>query len=204
MITELTSKEYPSNKADIIYIDFVYDAVSDIESSFTDLGINRMNQQDDYPILSMPKVFTKSIHMGLTSTDVDLELFTATFLQDNIKENDTFPQLNLIDVLDDNKKLIRRINQISFFIANEGRIGTANTLVMNHNMFQYDYSELAGINIVFNKYVPDDVFYIIRNNNIDQPGYKFVYHIDENNKLYFAFTSFGFFPEKQAVKLVLY
>lgn len=64
-------------------------------------------------------------------------------------------------------------------------MGGANTIITNNttNDKYKDYYP-DNMSVVLNDNIPDDTFYILYNGKMDQPGFKCIYHIDNDNKLY--------------------
>ena len=106
---------------------------------------------------------------------------------------------------DEIDKLYKRISISSYYIANEGRLGPATSLITNPLTFEkylkkLDLSELK-LEIIINEFISDEEIYLYRNNDIEQPGYYILSHTDKDNLLYASVVSLGLFPEKQIFKI---
>lgn len=154
----------------------------------------------------------KNIELGesLSGTNLkDLDMEAAQFLKDNIKESKDIPKFSKFGLSKSEltNRIDIRLSSLSDLIARTGRIGKANTIVANSKTLkEYNFSGVIDdMTVCINDYVEDNTFYLLHNGKVaEQPGFKFLYHIDENGKEYYAFTSLGFYPERQATKFVIY
>lgn len=133
--------------------------------------------------------------------NTNLKKLTADFLKKNVKEHDLFSNFQIDNTDDLVKKIGNKIQMVKNFIAVDGRIGQATDLVLNSYTHSLYSESILDINIIINDYVDDDVFYIIRNNEVQDVGYKF-YYFESVTDLYFDIIKVGS-AEKQAYKFVL-
>lgn len=196
MIEEFTIKEVDSKIIDILYFDWSY--------------LNDKNeevQNDDHVI--GPQSFKKTIHLKEYIDGTDLKKEAAEFLEQNIFEAKELPKLySQNNIIDEpfKIKIKNKLSAISYYIASAGRIGTANNIICNtktNEKFIND-THVNDMVIIINEFIPDDVFYIIRNTEMDEPGFKFVYYTSTEGITYYAFMPVGFFAERQAAKLIIY
>ncbi len=156
----------------------------------------------DYDMTSFG-VVVRSMDVSLIKRDknTNLKKLTADFLKKNVKEHDLFSNFQIDNTDDLVKKIGNKIQMVKNFIAVDGRIGQATDLVLNSYTHSLYSESILDINIIINDYVDDDVFYIIRNNEVQDVGYKF-YYFESVTDLYFDIIKVGS-AEKQAYKFVL-
>lgn len=141
-------------------------------------------------------------------SDYNYSLNVANYLKQNVQPISQFGQF-VFDKQQE-EKLIARIIMHKYFILSEGRYKMPDTLILNkttferfENLFQENLPRL-DMAIIVNNYIEDNTLYLISNSEIDKPGYKYVYHIDNDNKYYSDIIAVGSLAHKQAAKLVIY
>ncbi len=141
-------------------------------------------------------------------TNYNYSLNVANYLKENVQPISQLGQFVFDKEQQD--KLIARIIMLKYFILSEGRYKMSDTLILNkttferfETLFRANLSRL-DMAIIVNEYIEDNTFYLISNNEIDKPGYKYVYHIDNDNKYYSDIIAVGSLAHKQAAKLVIY
>lgn len=160
------------------------------------------------------KVCSQSIDLPEVPMDSDFKKLAADFLNDNIHEIVEFPKflsagLSHYQYLSNHDDCIKRKIQLKLlmtcnYIGHKCRMGKPNTIVVNTATDgKYNECYERDMIIVINDYVPNDVFYMLRNVDIDQPGYKCFYTIEED-KLYLDIVGVGLSPDKTAAKFVIY
>lgn len=189
---EFTFIETNQDKIEIKYIGLKY------SSDTSDNNNNNNNIKFDQ--------FTKYVHLSSYDKNTyNLKEDIAKFMYNNIFKIDMVPDIDKsqFDTIDELKKHINyRINVISKYIATNGRLGLANTIVSNSKMkkkYQHDTLN-TGLNWITNKFIKDDDFFIIRKNKTSEPGF-IIFNNKYDNKN--AISSLGFYPEKYAVRLSL-
>lgn len=104
----------------------------------------------------------------------------------------------------------RILNSYNNMIAIIGRIGTANSLIINTKIkdkkYAYfdsikEFAEDNKITIYFTDYIQEDTILLLRNNNTENPGFVILENDKDN---LFNITGLGFFPDLQAklIKLI--
>lgn len=101
------------------------------------------------------------------------------------------------------KKITAKIFNAVYYVASNGRIGKATTLLVSEeNDKKYNLSELLKNHGTLNdlEIVHGDVddIYVYRKNKIDQPGLMLIYNED---KYYIA--DIGFYPHRQFMTIKL-
>jgi hypothetical protein len=93
------------------------------------------------------------------------------------------------------ENLIIRLKHCSNMIGCNGRIGFANTIILNENYYDLIKNEnkLNECDIIIDNTLNDKI-YIYRKNQIEQPGTIFIYNEENNN---FNIENIGFYPEEQ-------
>lgn len=194
MVEEFITKEVESKIIDILYFDWTY-----IDKNG--------NEQANNDVLG-PKSFTARVHLKEYVTGTDLKKEAAEFLEQNVFEIEEFPKLYSLNNYIDSEfklKLKQRILNSSQYIALNGRIGQATDIVANTKTVElYNIMKFDKMNVIINEFIPDNTFYIIRNTEMNEPGFKFVYYTSTEGITYYSFMSVGFFPQHQAVKFVIY
>lgn len=199
MIEELYNIKATEKIFDIIYLDF----------KETDKVVEHQFEMTAY---------TKTVELSKIEKDTDLKLLAAEFLKANVKTMEEMLEKNgtIIPVfakdscadIDELKRKIRaKLNVCSNFIATNGRFGYTDIIIMNQKTYDAYHDEynpyINGAKTVINDYIEDNTFYLIKNSDINQPGFKCFYNID-NDETYLALVGVGWFPEKQACKFVIY
>jgi len=193
MVPEFTTKEVDNKTIEISYIDFM--------------------STDNINSLDSVKTFVKNIELTEVDNiyDTDFERLAADYLNDNVIANNQFNKISIQGLAGEilKNKIKLHLTFHSHYIASNGRIGKPNTFILNTetcNKYQNALDEflVEHDHVVINDFIPDNVIYLVCNTEIDKPGYKFLYHNDIDNKLYYAFVGVGFYPERQASKFVIY
>lgn len=201
MIQELISIEAKSTNIDFLYFDFMVDEN------------DNDNYTEQFAQTVGPNSYVKAFELLKAPALSNLEKETADFLRKNIKDNGKYKYIGGIIKYDHDTdedfdiSLSRKLNMYNFHLADNGRIGGADTYVLNSKMHKEIFttlSKLKNIKIVINEFIEDDVMYLIHNGSKETPGYKFVHYTDPDGQLYYSFIETGFFPELQAAKLVIY
>lgn len=125
--------------------------------------------------------------------EFNINKHVAEFLNDNVVTTEI-----------PNTKISVKIQLYSNLIAQQGRIGKSNTILLNDETFKniYDICNSIDQKVVINDYIEDNVIYLIRNNELYQPGYKYIFHVDLNNNQYYSdIIKVGLYPEYQCCKL---
>lgn len=201
MIQELISIEAKSTNVELLYFDFMEDENDN----------DNYTEQFAQPV--GPNSYVKAFELLKAPQYSNLEKVTAEYLQSTIKEKDKYKYIGGIIKYDHDTdedfdlRLSKLLNIYNYHIANNGRIGGADTYVLNSKTYKETFttlSKLTHIKIVINEFIEDDAMYLIHNGSKETPGYKFVHYTDPDGQLYYSFISTGFFPERQAAKLVIY
>jgi len=185
-------------KADVLYFDFKFDESGQSGSVCS---------------------FVKSLYLGAIDDDFNEEKIVAEYLQQNIKNNNIenfnidFNKIQSSSESDLQRKIIAKLMSNATLIATEGRMGLPNTIILNANTYlngSYGavlnesvkkYARQNDIKIYHSKYIEENVIYLMRNSEKDNPGFYIFKHLDNENKKYFSITGLGFFPEKQCAKI---
>ena len=185
---ELTTHKSDKVSFDIIYLDFQH-------------GEQEMTM----------KPYCKTVIMGEVKPNSDPKKNVAEFLEARVKESTQFSKFVKSDFesADDMKhKLQVRLRMCSYYIANDGRHGPANTIVMNKdtNDAYFDGNLMVSdMKVVINEHIINDTLFLIHNSkDAHNPGYKYFYHTDNDGKMFDAIVELGWFAEKQTAKLVIY
>ena len=201
MIQELISIEAKSTNVELIYFDFMVDEN------------DNDNYTEQFAQTVGPGHYVKAIELVKTPRFSNLEKATAEYLQSSIKEDGQYKYIGGIikhdyDTEEDfDVRLNKILNMYSYHIANTGRFSGFDTIVLNSRTHKETFTtlnKLKHIKTVINEFIEDDVMYLIHNGSKETPGYKFIHYTDPDGQLYYSFISSGFFPEKQAAKLVIY
>ena len=163
--------------------------------------------------------FVKSLYLGEINNDFNEEKFVAEYLVKNIPNNNIenfnidFTKMGINNSSDLERRIISKLMSNATFIAAEGRIGLPNTLILNActylngsfgaslNNAVKKFAKENDIKIYHSIYVEENVIYLMRNSEKDNPGFYIFKHTDKENKNYHAITGLGFFPEKQCAKI---
>jgi len=166
--------------------------------------------------------FVKSLYLGEINNDFNEEEYVAEYLQRNIPNSDieifnlSFEKINEDPFLTNDslkRKIISKLRSNAALIATEGRMGLPNTIILNANTYlngSYGavlneaivmFAEENNMKIYYSKYIEENVIYLMRNSEKDNPGFYIFKHTDKDNKRYFSITGLGFFPEKQCAKI---
>jgi hypothetical protein len=150
----------------------------------------------DYEDNKIPEVFQKYGVLkysfdNYTYNDI-LKIIKINFDNLTIDKQSKFKNLTKLDDVD---KFINRLKNISNYIAADGRIGKANTIILNEKWYNIiknnDY--FKELDFIVDELL-DDKIYLYRKNNIDYPGIIFVYNKQEKS---FNIVNLGYYPEKQ-------
>ena len=134
------------------------------------------------------------------------EKYIMDFLLSHIK----FVDIYKLDTHLEKTAFKRILNSYNNMIAIIGRIGTANSLIINTKIKDKNYAYLDSIKefaednkitIYFTDYIQEDTILLLRNNNTENPGFVILENDKDN---LFNFIGLGFFPEFQAklIKLI--
>lgn len=201
MIEELYNIKATENIFDIIYLDF-----------------KEPDKVVEHQFEIEMATYTKTVELSKIEKDTDLKLLAAEFLKANVKtieemlEKDgtqinQFTKDSCTDIDELKRKLRTHLNLCSNFIATNGRFGYTDIITMSQKTYDTYHDEyhpyINGAKTVINNYIEDDTFYLIKNSDSTQPGFKCFYKI-ENDETYLALVGVGRFPEKQACKFVIY
>lgn len=188
MMEELTTHKSDKVSFDIIYLDF----------------------QHSEPEMTV-KPYCKTVTMGEVKLESDPKKIVAEFLEARIKESTKFPKFvkSDFDNVDEMKRRLQsRIQMYSYYIANDGRHGPANTIVMNKNTndtYLDGNDVLDDMRVVINEHVADDTLFLLHNSkDAHNPGFKYFYHTDNDGKMFDSIVEVGWFPEKQTAKMIIY
>lgn len=219
----LTEIKAYDKKVNLLYFDYFdnqqFDRNDELESLKQSLKLN-----NNYSIQSC----VKTIELQKIDFEFNKEKYVAEYLIDNIKQSDvkTKDGNQLFDI-DMNKilksdielthaELIKKIQSkligASNYIADNGRMGSANTILLNANTYLNDdtnilidaikeYEIEKNMKIFYSKYIPENTIYLINNTNADSAGFKIVSYNDLDGNEYYSAVGFGFFPEHQAIKI---
>jgi hypothetical protein len=128
----------------------------------------------------------------LSSNKPDDIIKSFTFNSDEYKE---------LDDLQKSRKLITKILNAINYVAANGRIGPAKTMIIsekNYKKYNLEKNFIYDIEIIF-----EDIndIYLYRKNEIDQSGIFLCYYTDENNNDFYEIFSIGLHPENQFLKI---
>ena len=134
------------------------------------------------------------------------EKYIMDFLLSHIK----FVDIYKLDTHLEKTAFKRILNSYNNMIAIIGRIGTANSLIINTKIKDKNYAYLDSIKefaednkitIYFTDYIQEDTILLLRNNNTENPGFVILENDKDN---LFNIIGLGFFPEFQAklIKLI--
>lgn len=194
-LEEFTNRKVDSKVVDIMYVDIMY-----------------IDMQTEGK-MTFPVPMTKRVELVEYVAGTSLKRLAAEMLDREVRPNDVISSLELdpsdippgysdeerMEVV--RRKVRMRMNAASHYIATKGRIGLANTVVANS--FTSDAYALGShpeIKLVVNNEVPVDTLFVLRNNDIDQPGFKFFHNEDARGDFY-AICGVGFFPANQACRI---
>lgn len=204
-----------NTRVDLLFFDFNYDALN--ETKLSDLPLSR--NEDNLEPQEIIKMINKSLILNEKPENFNEEKHIVEFLIENIKSKESnILDLNTLNVLDNKKSLIRKIiSKFTLFsskIAANGRMGRANSLIINTDTIiknaecgdallksLLDLKENNNLNIYFSEYIPVNTVYLMRNGSMEEPGFKILRHIDINEKEYFKIDGFGWFPDLQCAKI---
>lgn len=159
------------------------------------------NKQDFNEILQKQSiVFLDMLHeRNVTSDDNYKDIFC-------VFDKSKYPD---VDILSISRKVKSRLMNISYFIANNGRIGLVDVLIMNDETAK-EYDLVSGFNdmtTVINNHVTAGVIYLVRNPTHevlnDMPGIVILINDTDVDNIKYAFAEQGYFPEKQMAKLTI-
>ena len=134
------------------------------------------------------------------------EKYIMDFLLSHIK----FVDIYKLDTHLEKTAFKRILNSYNNMIAIIGRIGTANSLIINTKIKDKncayldsikEFAEDNKITIYFTDYIQEDTILLLRNNNTENPGFVILENDKDN---LFNIIGLGFFPEFQAklIKLI--
>ena len=160
---------------------------------YVDYGIDKQaNSLGAYGI----SLFEKYVEISRFSKDIKDESYISDYIDKIQGILSTYN--NTLDINDKVRRNISKLISSASTIAHEGRIGPGTTILINEKNFE-SYS-LHNIKRIFNVIFVDELNDIIitRKNGLDQPGIILVKN-DEN----YMFTTLGFYPDKQFIKINL-
>ena len=201
MINCLTNKEVDDINFNIMYIDYKHTP----ESTSNNVNVSLTRRGFGEHTMSI-EPYTKNITLTERKKE-NLYKYVCDYFN-NLKYTDLpFSKDKKLESVEDIEKFL---TACMYYIAAESRIKTPDYILMNNKM--YDKFQQTGLNTylyekeinfgVFKDLKDDDII-LIANTNIDQPGYKFLYHTDENDILYYDIVELGFFPDKSYIKVNL-
>ena len=232
-IQELLSLKIDSTQIDLLYFDWSY-YDSEGNEEIPVLDTNEKYQKSSVTEFIGPKSYAKSVQLTQRTKDLDVKKLVADFLKDNIKEIESLPKFSISEFKEKHyipevtkfenfedqlllnqeigtfekqikEKIKSKLTYYSYYIANDGCIGGVNTYILNSKTNdKYLSPYLDNITIVINDNIDDNVIYLLRNNKMEEPGYKYVYHTDIDGNFYSEIISCGLFPQKQTSKFVIY
>lgn len=152
------------------------------------------------------KIFEPTFKLIEKTDTIKNEIIDKIVKLSNKHDKDIIEKFSLTKHLSDpelEKKITSKVFNATYYVASNGRIGKANTvLVSEENDKKYNLSELFRNN----KYLKDieivygDVedIYVYRKNQVEQPGLVLIYNED---KYYIA--DIGFYPYRQFMVIKL-
>lgn len=212
MVTEFTSHKMSSTSGSILYFDFKdeqEDASKYVETHQSGAAITARPDVADTVTMSPPSAYNKSFTLDVARPDVNYAKMAAEFLESNVKSSeDGTCDTSKVSALSVARRVQMSIVKTCNIIAVKGRINLGNTIVANGvDIKKYELEELAErteTRLVENEYIPENTLYVIRNmpeDKINQPGFVYCYHVDDNDVLYHGIISIGFYPERQAGRI---
>ena len=170
--------------------------------SFELIFIDMKIDDNDNDTIS-PDVFTKKQELRYT----DIENIHAKILKKIIKlSKENIDKFSIIDIVNNydgitlDRKILSQILLASNFIATDGRIGPANTILISNKNYKIYKKPLKMLDDMYDIILDDGVEDLIlyRKNDYDQPGVDLVYN---DNK--YDVVDIGFFPHKQFINIKL-
>ena len=214
----IPEKLVDNTKVDLLFFDFhVNDNIEDINNVKNVKMSRTFDDNDNNNKISIDSL-VKSLLLDEISSDFNEEKHIVEYLINNIKTEETI-DFNIIKPIENSnnslfRKIVSKILIFSNQIAVKGRMGSANSLIINTQtlicnstnadallkalLFLKDEHE---INFYLSDYVPINQIYLMRNGSMNDPGFKILRHTDINNKDYFKIDGFGWFPDLQAMKI---
>lgn len=194
----INTKKIETSDVDLIYFDL------DLKTeNITTSPLPMSRELSDDNSLEL-KTFTKKIF--LNKLPDNKEKYIMDFLLSHIK----FVDIYKLDTHLEKTAFKRILNSYNNMIAIIGRIGTANSLIINTKIKDKNYAYLDSIKefaednkitIYFTDYIQEDTILLLRNNNTENPGFVILENDKDN---LFNITGLGFFPDLQAklIKLI--
>lgn len=146
--------------------------------------------------------------------DEDIEKHVAEYLKENIhcsdmmqSENKSKSLFSFTHTPDNDYTYFRQKIQLTLsHIGSISRIGPTNTIICNQKTKNRHFKEdNYNFVIIINKYIDDNVLYILNNSVIDNPGYKLLTYNDKNNNdFYFDIVEVGNSAKLTALKFQIY
>jgi len=144
-----------------------------------------------------PKIMSMSVSAQNYKDDEFLYNDVINFLENNTKQKHNMPVSLDYVAMNDPHKTLEENNQINFrrivtkvmmssnFIATEGRIGPATSVIVgknNWNWFSSDYGDplLGGLNIILDENISSDKIIVCRGSSSNKPGLILVNNIFDN------------------------
>lgn len=188
----INTKKIETSDVDLIYFDL------DLKTeNITTSPLPMSRELSDDNSLEL-KTFTKKIF--LNESPDNKEKYIMDFLLSHIK----FVDIYKLDTHLEKTAFKRILNSYNNMIAIIGRIGTANSLIINTKIKDKNYAYLDSIKefaednkitIYFTDYIQEDTILLLRNNNTENPGFVILENDKDN---LFNITGLGFFPDLQA------
>lgn len=194
----INTKKIETSDVDLIYFDL------DLKTeNITTSPLPMSRELSDDNSLEL-KTVTKKIF--LNESPDNKEKYIMDFLLSHIK----FVDMYKLDTHLKKSSFKRTLNCYNNMIFVMGRIGTANSLIINTKIKDKKYAYLDSIKefaednkitIYFTDYIQEDTILLLRNNNTENPGFVILENDKDN---LFNIIGLGFFPEFQAklIKLI--
>jgi len=210
----ITYKDIEKNEFDILYIDFQPSTtVEDFKTPTFASPMTRSTKEEDYPnVVVGPSTSKKHFVLDKIEDTSTVEEFFKKKIAE--KFNSIADIENITSTIGTvSKENINRLgNKIaggSYYIANEGRCGPGDTLILNTNTHdaylkdKYEELNLSFYEIIINDFIPDNEIIINRKPNVTnaEPGYYIFSNTDKDGQLYASLCDLGYFPEKQVFRL---
>ena len=199
MINCLTNKETDNVEFNLMYIDSNHIPESTNEENET---LTRTGFGEQYMGIAP---YTKNISLTKRKKE-NLYKYVCEYFN-NLKYTDLSFGKKKLETVEDIQKFL---TNCSYYIAAECRIKTPDYILMNNKMYdKFQQSGLTNflyeqeINFGVFKDLKDDDIILIANTEIDSPGYKFLYHTDEYDNLYYDIIDVGFYANKTYIKVNL-
>lgn len=186
----VTIKETATDEYKTIFVDFRYEPQDGDNLQVNEYGPNIYSHDGTLT----NKIIETDLKGSLLASVYKLADDNFNSLDEDYKSKFTLELTD--DIIITERKLANKINNVSNFIACEGRVGAGQYVVISQE-YMDKYTKLTT-HLERYKFIIADVkdVYVYRCNQIDQPGLVFIHN---NDKCEFLIQ--GFNPEKQFIKV---